>query len=210
MVDSIASTPLDSQDNSQPSSANHSRPVSIGGIKHTQKPPSKVKFTMSEEDDDEDAVNSKSIPPALRNPWPVPDIRLPPSEDVADLTLTPSANAWTGRKDAAAATAQSRASRLADRLSNPGSRRSSAVATPITHQQGQQQPRKFSTYLKPPSPRRKFRRLSSPLSSNVDDTDIRSADSSPRLLPANDIRMDDIPLVPVVSTFFSYAAGFLG
>ena len=209
MVDSTSGTPLDSQENSQPSGTNHSRPVSIGGIKHTQKPPSKVKFTMSEEDEDEENASPTSTIPAPTDPRPVPDIRLPASGDLADLTLTPSANAWTGRTNAAAVTAQSRASRLANRLSNPGSRRSSAVHSPTTYQQGQQQPRKFSTYLKPPSSRRKFRRLSRSPFPNSDDTDIRSAESSPQLMPAHDIKMDDIPLLPVVSASPHYAASLL-
>lgn len=95
------------------------------GPKHSQK----VKFSVVDGEGSQNLQHDTRIRDALGNP--IPEIREPTSEDVADHTLTPPD--WEGRTNAAAAHALTRANRLANRLSTPGmtSRAASGSSTPI-------------------------------------------------------------------------------
>ncbi|KAK5191639.1 pheromone-regulated protein prm10 [Exophiala xenobiotica] len=101
-----------SSSSSNNSSANPSRAHSLRG-KNAQKPFQKVKFTDAHGEEDD------TVQLATRRGRSIPEIRLAESEDVADNTITPPASGYAGRTNAAAALAQNRASRLAQRLSNP-------------------------------------------------------------------------------------------
>jgi hypothetical protein len=131
----------DSADSSNNSSTNPSRTQSLLGARNA-KPSHKVKFSMVEEPREESGpAPSQSEGTQARN---IPEIRLSESEDVADHTMKPSD--WVGRTNAAAVLAQSRASRLANRLSNSHnshvpSRTSSGTTSPlIPNQQGYASP----------------------------------------------------------------------
>jgi hypothetical protein len=94
-----------------------------GGPKHSQK----VKFSV-EGGETSNIQHDTRLRDHLGNP--IPEIRVPRSEDVADHTLTPPD--WEGRTNAAAAHALTRASRLANRLSTPGTTTvPSGSSTPI-------------------------------------------------------------------------------
>lgn len=96
-----------------------------GAPKHSQK----VKFSVEDGDETSNIQYSTQIRDPLGNP--IPEIRVPASEDVADHTLTPPG--WEGRTNAAAAHALTRASRLANKLSTPGTTTKvhSGSSTPI-------------------------------------------------------------------------------
>ncbi|KAK5053932.1 hypothetical protein LTR84_001894 [Exophiala bonariae] len=128
-----------------------------GGPKQSQK----VKFSV---DGGEGSNEQYDTRPRDTLGHPIPEIRVPISEDVADHTLTPPD--WEGRTNAAAAHALTRASRLANRLSTPGTTMvPSGSSTPIYN----------------------------PHRGNAD---YASPDTSPKTKPLNDwpINIGDIPM----------------
>jgi uncharacterized membrane protein YjjP (DUF1212 family) len=133
-------TPAHTEEESNQSSANPSRPGSVTGEHSNHKHKlSRVKFSVGAEDDDEfDLAQQEaalSLPQSiqLRKPLPhqraIPLIDTDASADVTDASLK--APDWVGRTRLAAETAQQKASRLANRLSRsaPGSRRNSVEPT---------------------------------------------------------------------------------
>ncbi|EXJ76348.1 uncharacterized protein A1O5_00856 [Cladophialophora psammophila CBS 110553] len=98
-----------SEKTSNDSDANPTRRHSIRGFRHGNRHHQKVKFSNVADDAGESIVEASTH-------GDVPKIRLSDSEDVADHGLP--ASDWAGITHAAAAQAQDRASRLADRL-NP-------------------------------------------------------------------------------------------
>lgn len=128
--------PQSSEEASNQSSANPSRPGSIGGDKSKNKHKhARVKFSVGADVDDEvesaqqEAADKLSQPVQLRKRLPhqraLPLIDTDASADVADVSLKEPG--WMSKKRLAAETAQQKASRLANRLSRsaPGSRRTS-------------------------------------------------------------------------------------
>ena len=133
-----ASRHTSSEEASNQSSTNPSRPGSSGGDTSRQKHKhARVKFSIGSDDDDDDedemvgqeASSNTSQPIQLRKPLPhqrlLPLIDTDASADVTSVSLK--APDWTGRTRLAAETAQQKASYLANRLSRsaPGSRRNS-------------------------------------------------------------------------------------
>ncbi|KIW29908.1 uncharacterized protein PV07_05693 [Cladophialophora immunda] len=98
-----------SENASNDSDANPTRRHSLRGLRHGHRQHQKVKFS-----DVADDVRDALVEAGTHGT--VPAIRLPDSEDVADHGL-PAAD-WAGITNAAAAQAQDRASRLANRLSH--------------------------------------------------------------------------------------------
>lgn len=107
-------------------SSNPSRSHSLRGGRNGHKSSQKVKFSVTGHGGD--AEEPGTTDNTRSN---IPEIRIPDSEDVADNTLTPPE--WVGRTNAAAAEAQGRASRLANRLSSSsaGPRINSGTNTPL-------------------------------------------------------------------------------
>lgn len=172
-----------SEDTSNNSSATTSRRHSFSRQRNGNKHGQKVKFSNVAGVEGEDATAGESPADAQNTPtFNLPEIRLPPSEDVADHHLTPSD--WEGRTTAAAALAQNRASRLANRLSNSHTQsrpRSRAHTPQSTTPQG-----------KSTSDGSGLLRLANPLFW----TGYASPDSSPPTKPLGDWidNVDDIPL----------------
>ncbi|EHY55136.1 pheromone-regulated protein prm10 [Exophiala dermatitidis] len=162
-----------SQSSSNESSANPSRAQSVRGGKSGTRPAHKVKFSVAAGEEEEEEREETSGQEAGRR-RDIPQIRIPSSEDVADNLLAPAD--WTGRTSAAAAHAQDRASRLANRLSNTfpgrtqGSRPSSIASA-------------SSPLVPPPSQQQAY----------------ASPNSSPPTKPLRDwlVNIDDIPLEPL-------------
>lgn len=105
----LPSSEPESHSSSNNSSTNHSRSQSAHG--RAGQKTHKVKFIG-----DEDGGGGEQGESSRRRS--IPEIRLAESEDVADSPMTPTESEYAGRADVAAAQAQSRASRLAFRLSN--------------------------------------------------------------------------------------------
>lgn len=119
----------ESHSSSNTSSTNHSRSQSAHG-RTGQRALHKVKF-IGEEDGAEPGESSQRRS--------IPEIRLAESEDVADSPMTPTESEYVGRANVAAAQAQSRASRLAFRLSNSQAGRSKTSSGSNTPLIGSQQ-----------------------------------------------------------------------
>lgn len=121
----------ESQSTSNSSSGQPSRQQSVRGSRSIPKSAHKVKFSVEQDQEGEDG------PDQVFPNQNLPEIRLQNSEDVTDHTQAPFD--WAGRTNAAAAYAQGRASRLANKLSNStgASRAQSGSNTPlITPPQG--------------------------------------------------------------------------
>ncbi len=119
-----------SEDTSNNSSSNPSRRHSLRYTRHPNRQHQKVKFSDIAAEEGEDSFEGPVVEQFQGRS--IPEIRIPPSEDVADNPLAPPD--WTGRTNAAAVQAQSRASRLANRLSNPIAqpRQRSGATTPLS------------------------------------------------------------------------------
>lgn len=102
-----------SQQSSRQHSRQHSRQQSRRPDRQTQRPPHKVKFSIADDQAENDAREPVD-PTHIHRESTVPEIHFPTPDVAAD---THTSSSWTGRTHAAAAYAQSRASRLADTLS---------------------------------------------------------------------------------------------
>ena len=110
--------PWESEHTSNESSQQSSRQQSRRPDRQTQRPPHKVTFSIA--DDQAESNPHRPVDPSHTHAEStVPEIHFSTPDVVTD---TPSSSSWTGRTHAAAAYAQSRASRLADALSS-GERR---------------------------------------------------------------------------------------
>ncbi|KIV88524.1 hypothetical protein, variant 1 [Exophiala mesophila] len=111
-------SPWESEHASNESSQQSSRQQSRRPDRQTQRPPHKVTFSIA--DDQAESNPHRPVDSSHTHPEStVPEIHFSTPDVVTDI---PSSSSWTGRTHAAAAYAQSRASRLADKLSS-GERR---------------------------------------------------------------------------------------
>ena len=135
------------EETSTESSANPSRPGSVGGERsRNRNRQARVKFSVGEGDNDEgervhpDAAIGGTQPTQLMKPIPHQRaLQLADTDASADVTeVSLNEPEWMGRTRLAAETAQQKASRLANRLSRsaPGSRRNSAEDVVRPHQHG--------------------------------------------------------------------------
>ncbi|EXJ91824.1 hypothetical protein A1O3_00374 [Capronia epimyces CBS 606.96] len=166
-----------SQNSSNESSTNPSRAHSVRGGKSGTRPAHKVKFSVTGDDEEDDGFVEVHSPEAIETRRTIPEIRVPSSEDVADNLLAPAD--WTGRTSAAAAHAQDRASRLANRLSNPtpGNKTQGLSAGPRPSSTGS------ASLVPPPHQQQAY----------------ASPNSSPPTKPLRDwlVNVEDIPLEPL-------------
>ncbi|EXJ93469.1 hypothetical protein A1O1_01861 [Capronia coronata CBS 617.96] len=187
----------ESQGSSNESSANPSRAHSVRGGKTGTKPAQKVKFSVEGGDGDDEDPKETQKPEEPRRRRDIPQIRVPSSEDVADNLLAPAD--WTGRTSAAAAHAEDRARRLANRLSNPtpgnrtpgnrtpvGSRPSStaSASAPLVPPPHQQLPYASPNSSPPTKPLRDWL-------VNIDDIPLQPLDKDKRQYTLHDETTDD-------------------
>ncbi|KIV86191.1 hypothetical protein PV11_01821 [Exophiala sideris] len=138
MADGVPNVQPESESSSNNTSGIPSRNHSFRGAKGGPKPSRKVNFNT---DDQHGEGGSKATVQGSSRWGNIPEIRIPEA-DVADNTITPPD--YLGRANAAAAEAQSRASKLANRLSNShtGARANSGFNTPniLANQSGYASP----------------------------------------------------------------------
>lgn len=180
----------ESQSTSNESSTNPSRAHSVRTGKSGLKPAHKVKFSVAggDEDDEEHREEQTHTPTEerpTRRKRDIPEIRVPSEEDVANHLLAPAD--WTGRTSAAAAHAQDRASRLANRLSNP---------TPSSKTQNQNPNHNLGPGSRPSSIASASALVPPPPPPPQQQRGYASPNSSPPTKPLRDwlVNIEDIPL----------------